>query len=180
MKRLQLDINTAFLDFKLREQIYLDPVEGYQNNDGHVCVFPQGKVDTCMFVKIDGAEQMVVLVYVDDMLVFGESDEAVDSFELAMENAYVNHFAGMNFFLGLESSGLKLVTKSEPTRSTHPPFLTSFAIDKCRAAATPMEEHYRNQLFEEQDLTNFKPRPALGALLYMSELTRPDLATAVR
>ncbi|KAI9908341.1 hypothetical protein PsorP6_002827 [Peronosclerospora sorghi] len=49
-----------------------------------------------------------------------------------------------------------------------------------RPAATPMEEQHRNCLFQEQDLTTFKPRPALGALLYLSVLTRPDISTPVR
>jgi hypothetical protein len=209
MKRLQLDIKTVFLNSELREQIYLEPVEGYENADGYVwlllralyglkqasrawyenltaflvsCGFTQGKADTCLFVKINGAELMIVLVYVDDMLVFGESDEALASFKLAVENVYaVNHFAGMHFFLGLElqwsDAGDEVRVNQNKYAST---ILERFAMDKCREAATPMEEHYRNQLFEVQELTDFKPRPALGALLYLSVLTRPDLATAVR
>ncbi|KAI9918764.1 hypothetical protein PsorP6_012192 [Peronosclerospora sorghi] len=57
---------------------------------------------------------------------------------------------------------------------------TLMVILNIRPAATPMEEQYRNCLFQEQDLTTFKPRPALGALLYLSVLTRPDISTAVR
>ncbi|KAI9915099.1 hypothetical protein PsorP6_006935 [Peronosclerospora sorghi] len=49
-----------------------------------------------------------------------------------------------------------------------------------RPAATPMEERYRDRLIQEQDLTIFKPRLALGDLLYMSVHTRPDISTAVR
>jgi hypothetical protein len=36
MNRLQLDIKTAFLNSELQEEIYLEPVEGYENADGVV------------------------------------------------------------------------------------------------------------------------------------------------
>ncbi|KAE9005489.1 hypothetical protein PR003_g16723 [Phytophthora rubi] len=38
------------------------------------CGYTQCKADTCLFVKIDGAELTIVIVYADDMLMFGESD----------------------------------------------------------------------------------------------------------
>ncbi|GMF16263.1 unnamed protein product [Phytophthora fragariaefolia] len=125
---------------------------------------------------------MIELVYVDDALLFGESDDALASFKLALENAYaVDNFAGMNFFLELEmqwtEAGDEVRVNQNKYAST---ILKTFAMDKCRAAATPMEEHYRNQLFEGQDQNDFKCRPALGALLYLSVLIRPDLTTAVR
>ncbi|KAI9921725.1 hypothetical protein PsorP6_000281 [Peronosclerospora sorghi] len=86
----------------------------------------------------------------------------------------VNNFNDINYFLGLE---LQWSFSGDEVRvSQH----KSVGMKNVRPEATPMEELYRNCIFQEQDLTTFQPRPALGALLYLSVLTRPDISTAVR
>lgn len=128
-KRLQLDIKTAFLNSELQEELYMEPVEGYENSDRYVWIllralhwlnqasrtwyenltvfllsfgFTQGKADTCLFVKIDGEDIMIVLVYVGDMLVFGADDDALTALKLDVETAYeVNQFDDVNYFLGI-------------------------------------------------------------------------------
>ncbi|OWZ07484.1 polyprotein [Phytophthora megakarya] len=43
-----------------------------------------------------------------------------------------------------------------------------------------MEDHYRDQLFKVQELTEFRPCPAIGSLLYLSVISRPDITIVVR
>ncbi|OWZ10286.1 Gag-pol Polyprotein [Phytophthora megakarya] len=91
MKRMQLDVKTAFLKSDLDEEIYLKPTEGYQSADGHVWRllkalyglkqalrswyenrriflesqgFYQGEADYCLFSKgsMDDDDLMIVLV----------------------------------------------------------------------------------------------------------------------
>ncbi|GMF43856.1 unnamed protein product [Phytophthora fragariaefolia] len=125
---------------------------------------------------------MIVLIYVDDMLVFGTDDGALAAFKLEAENTYeVNNFDEINYFLGLE---LQWSAAGDEVRVCQNKYasiiLERFGMSKCRSCSTPMEENYRNQLYAVRDLCEFKPRPALGALLYLFVLTRPDLSTAVR
>ncbi|GMF63074.1 unnamed protein product [Phytophthora fragariaefolia] len=132
MKRMQLDVKTAFLNSDLDEEIYLEPAEGYQCDDGHVWRlrkalyglkqasrswydnlrvflesqgFYQGEADYCLFSKdsVDGDDLMIVLVYVDDILAFAAHDKDLLSFKASMEAVYeVNDFENASYFLGLE------------------------------------------------------------------------------
>ncbi|KAF4132787.1 hypothetical protein GN958_ATG18085 [Phytophthora infestans] len=109
-------------------------------------------------------------------------DEDIVSFKAAMEAAFeVNHFEDVNFFLGLEltwsPSGDAVCVGQRKYSHT---ILERFGMEKTRSAATPMEERYRDKLFLDEDICEFKPRPAIGALLYLSVISRPDLATAIR
>ncbi|KAE9040228.1 hypothetical protein PR001_g7174 [Phytophthora rubi] len=130
MKRMQLDIKTAFLNSKLDEEIYLEPVEGFEPSDGHVwrlkhtlywlkqsskawydnfssfllrLGFRQGTADTCLFVKGKYENLVIILVYVDDILAFAMKDEDLSKLKAAVEDAYdVNNYEDINFFLGLQ------------------------------------------------------------------------------
>ncbi|KAI9911175.1 hypothetical protein PsorP6_009161 [Peronosclerospora sorghi] len=138
--------------------------------------------DNCLFIKGADETLMIILVYVDDILAFAMRDADLFDFKASMEAAFeVNNFNDINYFLGLELqwsfSGDELRVSQHKYADT---ILDRFGMKNVRPAATPMEEQYRNYLFQEQDLTTFNPRPALGALLYLSVLTRPDISTAVR
>ena len=112
MKRLGLDIKTAFLKSKLQEEIYMEPTEGYKNDKGYVWLmlralyglelaskawndnlsaflfrvgFMQGKADTSMLVKRDDNELMIFLVYVDDILAFATCDDELLAFKTAVK-----------------------------------------------------------------------------------------------
>ncbi|KAG2778389.1 hypothetical protein PC129_g18183 [Phytophthora cactorum] len=43
-----------------------------------------------------------------------------------------------------------------------------------------MEDRCRGQFFKPQEVTEFWPRPAIGALFYLLEIRSPDTTTAVR
>ncbi|GMF20631.1 unnamed protein product [Phytophthora fragariaefolia] len=116
------------------------------------------------------------------MLVFDTNNGDLTAFKAAVEEAYdVNHFKDVNYFLGLEfqwsAAGDKVRINQHKYVTT---ILERFGMDMTRTASTPMEEHYRNQLFAVHDACAFMPRPALGALLYLALLTRPDIVAAVR
>ncbi|KAE9022956.1 hypothetical protein PF005_g5209 [Phytophthora fragariae] len=83
MKRMQLDIKTVFLNSKLNEEIYLDPVEGITSSDGHV--WRRCKAED--------------LVYVDDILAFATKDEDLSELKAAVEDVYdVNNHEDIKAF----------------------------------------------------------------------------------
>ncbi|KAI9912113.1 hypothetical protein PsorP6_008981 [Peronosclerospora sorghi] len=128
--------------------------------------FQCGKAGNFLFIKGADETLMIILVYVDDILAFAMRDSDLFDFKASMEATFECSF-----------SGDEVRVSQHKCADT---ILDRFGMKNVRPAATPMEEQYSNCLFQEQDLTTFKPRPALGALLYLSVLTRPDISTAVR
>ncbi|OWZ19073.1 Retroelement pol Polyprotein [Phytophthora megakarya] len=209
MRRVQLDIKTAFLNSELEEEIYLELVEGFESPDGHAwrllralyglkqaskawydnftafllgLGFRQGAADTCLFVKGSDETLMIVLSYVDDILAFAMTEADIDEFKTAVEEVYtVNYYADVSYFLGLERQWSE---RGDEVRLGQQKYATTilerFGMQRARTVRTPMEDHYRDHLFKVQDLTEFRPRPAIGTLLYLSVISRPDITTAVR
>ncbi|KAL0462812.1 UNVERIFIED_CONTAM: Retrovirus-related Pol polyprotein from transposon RE1, partial [Sesamum latifolium] len=95
------DVNNAFLHSTLEEDIYMEPLEGYQVPEGHVCKlvkslyglkqasrkwnedfteriksfgFTQSKHDYCLFTKATDTGLISLLLYVDDILVTGPTE----------------------------------------------------------------------------------------------------------
>ncbi|POM81893.1 Retrotransposon protein, Ty1-Copia subclass [Phytophthora palmivora] len=139
MKRVQLDVKTAFLNSGLSEEIYLEPGEGnevskdrewrllkalyglkqasgslYEKISAFLLDqgFRQGKADYCLFVKNSGDDLMIMPVYVDDILVFAMQDEDLVSFKTAMEAAYkVIKFEDVTIFWVWNCTDRAMVTK---------------------------------------------------------------------
>lgn len=128
---LQLDINNAFLHGYIDEDIYMKPPEGYHKaKEGQVCKlkrslyslkqasrqwnqelskfllelgYIQSKHDYSMFVKIQGDDFTVLLVYVDDVLITGNCLQEIQSTKLALHDKFTVKDLGITkYFLGIE------------------------------------------------------------------------------
>ncbi|OWZ09586.1 Gag-pol Polyprotein [Phytophthora megakarya] len=131
MKRMQLDVKTAFLNSDLDEEIYLERAEGYQSADGHVWRLLKAlyRLKQASRLCVDDDDLMIVLVYVNDILVFAMHDEDLLSFKAALE-------------AGSPSGNEVAISQQKYTKS----ILERFNMPKAMPARTPMEERFRDQL----------------------------------
>ncbi|KAI9909604.1 hypothetical protein PsorP6_015147 [Peronosclerospora sorghi] len=131
--------------------------------------------DSCLFIKGADETLMIVLVYVDDILAFAICDADLFDFKASMEATFELTTLMILITFWWSSSGDEVRVSQHKYADT---VLDRFGMKNVRPAATSMDERYRDHLFQEQDLTTFKTRPALGAFLYLSVLTHPDIFTA--
>ncbi|KAJ0471759.1 putative RNA-directed DNA polymerase [Helianthus annuus] len=130
-KLFQLDVNNAFLYGELNEEVYMSLPEGYQSYDVSKvcrlkkslyglkqaprmwneklvgvlidCGFVQSKCDTSMFIKSANDVFVVLLVYVDDIVVTGNSVVEIEKVKQSLKTKFLIKDLGMlQYFLGIE------------------------------------------------------------------------------
>jgi len=201
----QMDVDTAFLNSRLDEEIYMEQPQGFQDGTNRVCrlrkaiyglkqasrawyttlhVFltakglKRSRVDPCLYYG-DG---MIIFVYVDDLVIAGKNDERVES----ISQEFKNHFRMKDLGKPRKLLGLDLI---EVPRGV---FLTGYGIISellqryqmygSRYVSTPMDPNHvllprsdGQATAEEQS----KYASILGSLLYIANSYRPDIAYAV-
>jgi hypothetical protein len=143
--------------------------------------------DPCLYIgKING-EVLRLCLYVDDILVIG-SATLVNLFVAKFKAIYEIHDLGeCRYFLGFE------ITRNRAARSlimhhhskiVH--ILDDFGMSTCSPAPTPFDPNVTLSSAQcptsDSDIAAMKSIPyraAVGRLLHISNITRPDIATAV-
>jgi transposase InsO family protein len=130
-KVYQMDVKSAFLNGDLNEEVYMEQLEGFKLFDNLDLVwkmkkalyglkqaprawyhrldtylkdkgFKRGTIDNNLYIKIEGDDLFIVLVYVDDMIFGCNKDSLVKWFVSAMESESEMSIIGeLSFFLGL-------------------------------------------------------------------------------
>jgi Reverse transcriptase (RNA-dependent DNA polymerase) len=101
----QMDIKGAYLNGTLKEQVYMRQPKGYDNNSGRVCLlvktlyslkqsgyewnieldsklqghgYKRLKSDPCTYVQCDSRGATIIIVWVNDLLMFATTDEIME------------------------------------------------------------------------------------------------------
>ena len=127
----QYDVDTAFLNGFLEEDVFISPPQGTSCAANHVFKlnrslyglkqaaatwfktisnvfvnkmgFTQCVADSCIFVRRDGDSWVYVALYVDDMLVGASSLKAVEAVRLELANEFkLKNLGCVRFILGIE------------------------------------------------------------------------------
>ncbi|KAJ0824197.1 putative RNA-directed DNA polymerase [Helianthus annuus] len=207
----QLDINNAFLYGTINEDVYMCLPEGYYSSDEtRVCKlvkslyglkqaprkwnerlngvlidygFVQSKCDHSMYVLSKNKVFVVLLVYVDDIVVTGNSIDEVSKIKAILNsNFQIKDLGKLKYFLGIEvlynKSGICLNQRKYCLE-----LLSEFGYLACKPINTPIEQSYvitakvsKNQSVLK-NVTGFQK--LIGKLIYLS-LTRPDISYAVQ
>ncbi|KAL0436991.1 UNVERIFIED_CONTAM: Retrovirus-related Pol polyprotein from transposon RE1 [Sesamum radiatum] len=197
----------AFLHGYLEEEIYMQPPEGYEVPTGHVCRlkrslyglkqasrqwnqefteklqaygFIQSSHDYCLFIKVTPLGLFALLVYVDDVLVAGPSQEEITNIKRYLDGLFtIKDLGAAKYFLGLEiarsDKGLTL-TQTKYIKD----IIADTGLSNAKAATTPLPPGIKFSTTAENQLLNPESyRRLIGRLLYLS-FSRPDISHATQ
>ena len=202
----QIDIKTAFLNGTIKEEIYMRQPEGFvdEENPQHVCRlvrslyglkqsarcwnerlhefltkagFVQCASDCCLYSKSVGGLLVMLVVYVDDILIFCSSLERLEAEKKALKDEFklvdqgeVHHILGM--IVKKTNSGLHI---SQPTFVEG--VLKKCGMEHSKPVSSPLEVKLEVGDEKFKDVREYQV--LVGSLVYLMTATRPDLAFAV-
>ena len=204
---LQLDVNNAFLNGDLFEEVYMDLPLGYpRKGENMVCKlnkslyglkqasrqwfckfssaliekgFTQSKSDYSLFTSGSGASLVVLLVYVDDIVLASPNMSRLQFVQQQLQDSFKLKVLGdLKYFLGLE-----IAKSSHGICLSQRKYTLSLLEDTgfldSKPANLPMEPNQQLSASEGELL----PDPALyrrliGRLMYLT-ISRPDISFSV-
>ncbi|KAG8483529.1 hypothetical protein CXB51_022381 [Gossypium anomalum] len=174
----QVDVNSAFLNGKLTEEIFMDQPPGFEVFDS------SGQKLFCRLNKaLYGLRQtpcLLLMAYVDDIVITSSSDVAIDSVVRQLHSKFALKDMGrLNFFLGI-----KVHTTSQGMYLSQRKYVQEILakVDMTGAAATPTPMVCIPKLVASDEsqacLDGHLYRSLVGMLQYLC-ITRPDLSFCV-
>ena len=139
--------------------------------------------DSCVYVKRDDSGVFYILVYVDDLLLVTNDTTQLAAIKAALSKRFdMKDMGEAHFIVGVEitrdrANRRLCLSQAECVRS----ILERFNMQDCNSAATPMATGVKLLKDDPTDEpTDDVPyASAVGALMYASLATRPDIAYAV-
>ena len=214
-----MDVQTAYLNAELQEEVYMRQPEGYEQGNPRewVCKlhkaiyglkqagrewntnlnafilslgFTRLSTDTCVYVKRSKSGRMIIIsTYVDDIpSAFDEADRAEwESIKARFLEQYKIQFLGesdwfLNMRLTRDRSQQAIFLDQ---RAYLDQLLQELQLDECRTVACPSAQTELAKADcpasedERAEMSKIPYRHVVGALTYLANATRPDIAHAV-
>ncbi|GKV39615.1 hypothetical protein SLEP1_g47362 [Rubroshorea leprosula] len=203
-----LDVKSAFLNGKLEEEIFVEKLEGFVQDGAENKVyllkkalnrlkqaprawnckiydhllslgFEKSLSEATLYVKKKNGVLVIVSIYVDDLLVIGNDEAALNRFKIDMlQTLDMNDLGKMTYFLGMEidqsSKGIFICQRNYTGE-----ILSKFAMSNCRPVSTPSVSGVKYQAIDgSANVDAGVYRSMIGSLLYLYA-TRPDIMHAV-
>lgn len=214
---IQLDVSSAFLNGNLEEEIFMEQPEGYVDQQFPQKVWrlkkalyglkqaprvwnktishfflemglTQCKTDQSIYSRLKNGKQLTVLLYVDDLLIFGSDPEEIQWLKDELFKRFkMNEIRDLSNFLGFE------ITKNEMNGSISinqnaflRDLLSQFSFERPQRANTPIEPGTTLSVMEfestDEDKEFMKDKPyrsVVGSLNYLACCSRPDISFVV-
>lgn len=200
---VQFDVQTAFLYGLLEEEVFTEIPEGLEAEAGRALSLKKGlyglkqspkvwndrfteiikqygfqqlKTDSCVFYH--HAKQLILIIYVDDGLLFALNKASLDEPIKYLQDSFKMRVMDSGIFVGLEiikqDSGY-FVHQAAYTRK----ILKRFSMENCKSVSAPLLAKHNLTEVEDQPLYDCPYREAIGALLYLATNSRPDILHSV-
>jgi hypothetical protein len=204
----QMDVRNVFLHGDLQEEVYMEQPLGYvdQTHPNLVCRlkkalyslkqaprawsdkigqylvtsgFQTSNADFSLYVKKTNHGIVVIVIYVDDLIIIGDSDAYIfDLKKLLKQKFEMKDLGELHYFLDIEViqslKGISLLQRQYALNK-----LSKYGMMGCKPISIPLEQNVKLSVDEKdlvEDTTMY--RRIVGSLIYMT-ITRPNLSYAV-
>lgn len=210
LEMAQFDVKTAFLNSELKEEIYMDVPKGVISKDkNHVCRllrslyglkqasrewnvkfdsflrkfnFIPSSADPCVYRGFVNNIFVFLGLYVDDGMVFAETEEALNEVINVLRSAFDITTCNLNTFVGIqierdkENHSIFIHQKNYIER-----ILARFNMSEAKHVSVPIDPHSIANIMNDKGngYNDYPYRAAIGSLIFLSQLTRPDIIFAV-
>jgi hypothetical protein len=216
----QMDVKSAYLNGSIDEEIYMKQPIGFEDKTGRVCRlqrslyglkqagniwnrefsetmekigFTKLKTNYCCFIRRQGEKFAIILVWVDDLVIFTDSPAESNQVEKELTSKFdIKVIGEPSMLLGMKISR-NMSTGSITLSQTHyiDAMLKKFGLTDANPVTTPLDPHVRlddKKYNEETHSDEQSPNnqgsgtyaTAIGSLMYAALGTRPDIAYAVK
>ena len=172
---VQLDVNNAFLNGDLHEEVYMQLPQCFHSKGGNVVCklnkplyglkqasrqwnakfcsvlkqlgFKQSKANYSLFTKKFNDSFIALVVYVDDILIASKNVQAVDELRVSLDQHFkLKDLGGLKYFLGLE------IARSDKgiilcQRKYALEILKDAGMSACKPSKVPMEQNLKLSKF---------------------------------
>ncbi|XP_019241201.1 PREDICTED: uncharacterized protein LOC109221191 [Nicotiana attenuata] len=149
----------------------------------------KSKHDHSLFIKEENGKQVILLVYVDDLLITGNDTAMIQEAKVTLHKAFkIKDLGNLIYFLGNEvcrsAKGILLCQRKYALE-----LIAELGLSGAKPAITPMEQNKRLTTVEYDEHCHLDHDPTLadvrgyqrliGKLLYLT-MTRPDIVYSVQ
>lgn len=209
MKLAQFDVKTAFLSGDLSEDVYMTQPEGFEDGTDHVCKLQKAlygfkqsarcwnkkfthclkkfnleasEADPCVFTARSDGEKLILAIYINDCLVASTCERKINELLEYLATEVEITITPLNLFLDMEikysPDGSIFVSQARYAKKV----VERFRLEDAHAVAIPADQHQDLSLQNsesEETAVNVPYKEAVGSLLYLATITKPDIAYAV-
>uniref|UniRef100_A0A5S6R247 Reverse transcriptase Ty1/copia-type domain-containing protein n=1 Tax=Trichuris muris TaxID=70415 RepID=A0A5S6R247_TRIMR len=144
--------------------------------------FQRNQVDSCVYTLTLKEGNLVLCVYVDDMLLMSENEHVREKAkQLLNEHFECKHLGKVSYFLGVKFSHFNdgCVTLTQEAYIQR--LLQRYRMQDAKGVNTPMEMRpfFTDKGSSEETTESLPYKELIGSLLYLAQRTRPDISFAV-
>ena len=202
----QFDVKTAFLYGEIDTEVYVQQPEGFQDGTNRVCKlikslyglkqaprcwnyrfvsfiktlkFVVSYSDTSLFIYSENEVIVLLALYVDDGLIVSNSKEKLDEVLMSLKREFQIVISDLNYYLGIQIDILNdnSIFIHQTTYIRH--VLEKFGMSECKTVKTPIETISNLKNYDSVEKSNLNYREVVGSLMYLAQVTRPDICFPV-
>lgn len=203
----QMDVETAFLNGKVKSEVYVKQPPGFEDGTDKVlkldkalyglresprawydCFdeylrdlnFERSENDNCLYILKMKDDYLYLILFVDDLLICGNNKEELNKIKgLLLKKFKIKDLGIIKTYLGIDidynyEKGELSLDQSKYIDSLE----KRYNLQNSKLYSTPMEQNLK-LLPAQSENKNIKFRNLIGALLYISSGTRPDISFSV-